>query len=60
MTGTNPNTEYRAACYDENISELVDGTNVLVGSDITSTPIVQATSSSPVYQLQLTVIAKYC
>jgi outer membrane immunogenic protein len=55
-------TEYRAAYYGtQNISELVDGTNALVGRDITFKPLVQTISSSLVYRFNWTgpVVAKY-
>jgi outer membrane immunogenic protein len=55
-------TEYRAAYYDKkNISELVDGTNALVGRDITFSPMVQTISTSIVYRFNWTgpVVAKY-
>jgi outer membrane immunogenic protein len=53
-------TEYRAAWYDKkNISEL-DGTNALVGRDITFQPIVQTVSTSLVYRFNWTgPVAKY-
>src|ERR1700744_2732948 len=44
-------TEYRAAYYDKkNINELVDGTNALVGRDITFHPLVQTVSTALVYR----------
>jgi outer membrane immunogenic protein len=44
-------TEYRAAYYDKkNLNELVDGTNALVGRDITFHPLVQTVSTSLVYR----------
>jgi outer membrane immunogenic protein len=44
-------TEYRAAYYDtKRISERVDGTNVLVGNDISFRPLVQTISTSLVYR----------
>src|SRR5216684_5255544 len=55
-------TEYRAAYYNKkNISELVDGTNALVGRDITFSPVVQTISTSLVYRFNWTgpVVAKY-
>ncbi len=55
-------TEYRAAYYDtKNISELVDGTNALVGRDITFKPLNQTISTSLVYRFNWTgpVVAKY-
>jgi outer membrane immunogenic protein len=55
-------TEYRAAYYDtKSISELVDGTNALVGRDITVKPLVQTISASLVYRFNWTglVVAKY-
>jgi outer membrane immunogenic protein len=54
-------TEYRAAWYDKkNISELSDGTNALVGRDITFSPIVQTVSTSLVYRFNWTgPVAKY-
>ena len=54
-------TEYRAAVYDKkNISEL-DGTNALVGRDITFKPLVQTISTSIVYRFNWTgpLVAKY-
>ncbi|MBR0687245.1 porin family protein [Bradyrhizobium manausense] len=55
-------TEYRAAYYNnKNISELVDGTNVSNGRDITFKPFVQTISTSLVYRFNWTgpVVAKY-
>jgi outer membrane immunogenic protein len=55
-------TEYRAAYYNnKNISELVDGTNALVGRDITFRPMVQTISTSLVYRFNWSgaVVAKY-
>ncbi|SDS28892.1 outer membrane protein [Bradyrhizobium canariense] len=55
-------TEYRAAYYDhKNLSELVDGTNALVGRDITFHPLVQTISTSLVYRFNWggPVVAKY-
>ncbi|MBR0801538.1 porin family protein [Bradyrhizobium jicamae] len=55
-------TEYRAAYYDKkNISELVDGTNALTGTDITFKPLVQTISTSLVYRFNWSgpVVAKY-
>ncbi|WP_076860042.1 outer membrane protein [Bradyrhizobium mercantei] len=55
-------TEYRAAYYDsKNISELVDGTNLSNGTDITFKPLVQTISTSLVYRFNWTgpVVAKY-
>jgi outer membrane immunogenic protein len=55
-------TEYRAAYYDKKaINELVDGTNALVGRDITFKPLVQTISTSLVYRFNWTgpVVAKY-
>jgi outer membrane immunogenic protein len=55
-------TEYRAALYDRKaISELSDGTNALVGRDITFKPLVQTVSTSLVYRFNWTgpVVAKY-
>ncbi|WKA25720.1 outer membrane protein [Bradyrhizobium roseum] len=44
-------TEYRTAFYDRKaINELVDGTNALVGRDITFKPWVQTISTSLVYR----------
>ena len=40
-------TEYRAAWYQRNdISEIFDGTNTLVGNDIRFKPVVQTISKS--------------
>lgn len=55
-------TEYRSAFYDRKaINELVDGTNALVGRDITFKPWVQTISTSLVYRFNWTgpVVAKY-
>ncbi|MGY3527772.1 MULTISPECIES: outer membrane protein [Bradyrhizobium] len=55
-------TEYRAAYYDKkSISERVDGTNALAGTDITFKPLVQTISTSLVYRFNWTgpVVAKY-
>jgi outer membrane immunogenic protein len=55
-------TEYRAAYYDrKSINELVDGTNALVGRDISFKPWVQTISTSIVYRFNWTgpVVAKY-
>jgi outer membrane immunogenic protein len=55
-------TEYRAAYYgSKNISELVDGTNNLVGRDIVFRPMVQTVETSLVYRFNWTgpVVAKY-
>ena len=55
-------TEYRAAYYNKkNISELVDGTNVLNGRSLTFSPVVQTISTSLVYRFNWTgpVVAKY-
>jgi outer membrane immunogenic protein len=55
-------TEYRAAYYDtKNISELFDGTNALVGRDITFKPLVQTISTSLVYRFNWTgpLVSKY-
>jgi outer membrane immunogenic protein len=55
-------TEYRSAFYDrKNISELVNGTNALVGRDIAFKPWVQTISTSLVYRFNWTgpVVAKY-
>jgi outer membrane immunogenic protein len=56
-------TEYRAAYYNSRaISELVDGTNALVGRDITFKPLVQTISTSLVYRFNWTgapVVSRY-
>jgi outer membrane immunogenic protein len=56
-------TEYRAAYYgNKNVSELVDGTNALVGRDIAFKPLVQTISTSLVYRFNWSggpVVAKY-
>jgi outer membrane immunogenic protein len=55
-------TEYRAAYYgNKNISELVDGSNALVGRDIAFKPWAQTISTSLVYRFNWTgpVVAKY-
>ena len=55
-------SEYRAAYYGtKHISELVDGTNALVGRDITFKPLTQTISTSLVYRFNWTgpVVAKY-
>ena len=55
-------TEYRAAYYgNKNISELADGTNVPVGTDIAFKPFVQTISTSLVYRFNWTgpAVAKY-
>jgi outer membrane immunogenic protein len=55
-------TEYRSAFYDrKNINELVDGTNALVGRDITFKPWNQTISTSLVYRFNWSgpVVAKY-
>jgi outer membrane immunogenic protein len=55
-------TEYRAAYYgNKNISELVDGTNALVGHDITFKPWAQTITTSLVYRFNWggPVVAKY-
>jgi outer membrane immunogenic protein len=55
-------TEYRAAYLNnKNISELVDGTNLPFGNDITFRPLVQTISTSLVYRFNWggPVVAKY-
>jgi outer membrane immunogenic protein len=55
-------TEYRSAFYNRrNISELVNGTNALAGTDITFKPWVQTISTSLVYRFNWSgpVVAKY-
>ncbi|QOZ25738.1 outer membrane protein [Bradyrhizobium sp. CCBAU 51753] len=55
-------TEYRAAYYDrKNISELINGTNVSNGTDISFKPFVQTISTSLVYRFNWSgpVVAKY-
>jgi outer membrane immunogenic protein len=55
-------TEYRAAYYgNKNMSELVDGTNALVGRDIGTRSLVQTISTSLVYRFNWggAVVAKY-
>jgi outer membrane immunogenic protein len=56
-------TEYRAAYYEsKNISELVNGTNALVGRDIAFRPLVQTVSTSLVYRFNWTgapIAARY-
>ena len=55
-------TEYRAAYYNtKHINELFDGSNALVGNDITFKPLVQTISTSLVYRFNWTgpVVAKY-
>jgi outer membrane immunogenic protein len=55
-------TEYRTAFYDrKNISELVNGTNAFVGTDITFKPWVTTISTALVYRFNWSgpVVAKY-
>jgi outer membrane immunogenic protein len=55
-------TEYRTAFYNtKNISELVNGTNALAGTDITFKPWVTTISTSLVYRFNWSgpVVAKY-
>ena len=55
-------TEYRLAYLEnKNVSEKVDGTNVLVGRDINFKPLVQTISTSLVYRFNWggPVVAKY-
>jgi outer membrane immunogenic protein len=55
-------TEYRAAYYGrQNIHELFDGSNALVGRDIAFKPWVQTISTSLVYRFNWTgpIVAKY-
>jgi outer membrane immunogenic protein len=55
-------TEYRAAYYDrKNISELINGTNISNGTDISFKPFVQTISTSLVYRFNWSgpVVAKY-
>jgi outer membrane immunogenic protein len=55
-------TEYRSAFYDRKaINELADGTNALVGRDITFKPWTQTISTSLVYRFNWNgpVVAKY-
>jgi outer membrane immunogenic protein len=55
-------TEYRSAFYERKaISELVDGTNALVGRDINFKPWTQTISTSLVYRFNWTgpMVAKY-
>ena len=53
-------TEYRSAYYSrKSINELFDGTNLLVGRDITFKPWVQTISTSLVYRFNSPVVARY-
>ena len=56
-------TEYRAAYLDsKRLQERFDGTNTLVGQDITFKPFVQTISTSLVYRFNWTgapIAAKY-
>ena len=56
-------TEYRAAYLDsKRLNEKVDGTNALIGHDITFKPFVQTISTSLVYRFNwggAPIAAKY-